>query len=131
LVPSGNRELLWFVVPILALFQGLAQANSTALISKSGENDQKGQILGINSSIQAMAQTIPSIIAGFVDSGTGILKAELPLIIALIVMTSAGILFVIFQKSETKKTALEVEKVKTLEKVEIRNNFVNCRKSKN
>lgn len=116
LVPSTHREFLWLVVPIFALFQGLTQANSTSLISKSGESDKKGQILGINSSIQALAQTIPPIIAGFVAAGSGILKAELPLIIASIIMTLAGVVFTIFYKQNSPNISNQKDKNDYLQK---------------
>ena len=96
IVPANMKDLLWLVVPFFALFQGLSQANNTALISKSAGRENQGQILGISSSVQALAQAIPPILSGFLVSGFG--NPSISLIIASVVMVSGGIVFNLYYK---------------------------------
>ena len=96
IVPANMKDLLWLVVPFFALFQGLSQANNTALISKSASKENQGQILGISSSVQALAQAIPPVLSGFLVSGFG--NPSISLIIASAVMVSGGIVFNLYYK---------------------------------
>lgn len=65
LVPEKSIALYW-LLPLIALCQGLVQPNSTALISDLGHESTQGEILGINQSIQSLAQAIPPLIAGVI-----------------------------------------------------------------
>lgn len=59
---------IYLIIPFIAIFQGLTQPNSTAIISNLADKDKQGEILGINQSIMSLAQAIPPIIAGFITS---------------------------------------------------------------
>ncbi len=63
-----KRICLFLVIPFISIFQGLNQPNGIAIISNLSKKEKQGEILGINRSISALAQTIPPIIAGFVSS---------------------------------------------------------------
>lgn len=57
--------LLYLIQPIMAVFEGLAFPNSTAIISDlAGEHDQ-GEAMGITQSLRALGQAVPPLIAGF------------------------------------------------------------------
>lgn len=61
--PSYNM-IMGFAV-ILAMFVGLMFANFSALISIMAPPEEQGEILGISTSVQAFAQTLPPLLAGF------------------------------------------------------------------
>ena len=52
--------------PLSATFNGLSMANMGGLLSRSVPPEVQGEILGIGSSIQALAQALPPLGAGFV-----------------------------------------------------------------
>lgn len=57
---------LFLVPPLFSLCIGLCMANLPALVSSRADKDAQGEILGINASVSALAQTIPPIVSGFV-----------------------------------------------------------------
>lgn len=67
LIPN---ESIWLyaVVLFIAIFQGLNQPNTTAIISNLAARDSQGEILGINQSITALALALPPIFAGFLTA---------------------------------------------------------------
>jgi len=91
---TSSWQLYW-IAPFFALFIGLTMANSTALISKSASADIQGEVLGINASVQALAQSIPPIIAGYLASSV---NAIAPVIVAGIVMLSAAGVFMVWYR---------------------------------
>lgn len=93
-VPHGRRGL-FFIAPFFALFIGLAQAYLLGFISETAEDSMQGEILGINSSIQALAQSIPPIISGYVAAR---INPEFPIIVSALVVLASGILFTIVKK---------------------------------
>jgi len=85
------------IVPFFAMMYGLSQANIQGLISTSAGPDVQGEILGINASVQAVAQSIPPVLAGFVAA---LLNPSFPIVIAGVVTIAAGVYFVSFFKSK-------------------------------
>ncbi|MGH4138739.1 MFS transporter [Clostridium sp.] len=83
---------IYLIIPFIAIFQGLTQPNSTAIISNLANKDKQGEILGINQSILSLAQAIPPIIAGFVTS----VSLNLPTIFAAVSTFLAWIVFRVF-----------------------------------
>lgn len=88
--PTQAWQLL-IVVPVFALSNGLTQANMMALISRQAGPAIQGEVLGINSSMQALANTIPPLIAGFLAES---FSPAAPIIVAVIITTLAGITFI-------------------------------------
>ncbi len=86
---------LLLIVPFFAVFNGLAQANITALVSNSVDNSIQGEILGINTSIQALAQAVPPALSGYIAAS---LTAEAPVIVAAVVIIISGFTFLLFYK---------------------------------
>lgn len=81
---------LYLLVPFFAISIGLSQANITALISRSAGANIQGEILGVNGSVMALAQTIPPVISGVVAV---YFEPQAPLIIASVFVILAGIYF--------------------------------------
>jgi DHA1 family tetracycline resistance protein-like MFS transporter len=66
LIPNGQHKWLFVIPPILALFIGMSQAFLPSIVSRVTPKDIQGETLGINTSVSALAQAIPAIIAGYV-----------------------------------------------------------------
>ena len=61
-----NPTLLLIIVPFYAIPLGLANATIISLVSRSVGPNNQGEILGVNSSVLALAQSLPPIISGMV-----------------------------------------------------------------
>lgn len=85
--------MLYLIAPFIAICNGLSFANLTGLISRSADQKIQGEILGINVSIQALAQLIPPILSGFIAAS---FTPETPLIVASVIIIFAGVLFITF-----------------------------------
>jgi len=104
LLPSKSYGI-YLIIPFIAIFQGLIQPNSTAIISNLVGSDKQGEILGINQSIMSLAQAIPPIIAGFVTS----ISLNLPTIFAAGSTLAAWVVFrSIFIKEQKLKSSTSV-----------------------
>lgn len=90
---ATNSWMLYLIAPFIAICNGLSFANLTGLISRSADQEIQGEILGINASIQALAQLIPPILSGFIAAQ---FSPETPLIVASIIIILAGLLFIAF-----------------------------------
>ncbi len=77
LVPSTYSSL-YFIVPFIAIFQGLILPNTTTIISSLSDESSQGEVMGINQSVQALAMLAPPIISGVIAS----VSLALPMIIA-------------------------------------------------
>jgi DHA1 family tetracycline resistance protein-like MFS transporter len=88
---------LLFIVPFFATCIGLSQANIGSLISRSVGPNVQGEILGINASVQALAQTIPPVLSGYIAAS---IAYSAPLAISGIVIIISGIIFILFAKGE-------------------------------
>lgn len=89
LVPRVWWGLL-LVAPLFAIFQGLTQANLTALLSRSASPRIQGEVLGINASVQALSQVLPPMLAGLLAGG---ISPQAPLLVSAALMTGAGAFF--------------------------------------
>ncbi|HVZ21026.1 MAG TPA: MFS transporter [Vicinamibacterales bacterium] len=56
---------LFLIAPVSSTFNGLSLANMGGLLSRSVAPQVQGEILGIGSSIQALAQSLPPLMGGF------------------------------------------------------------------
>lgn len=90
---------LLLVAPIFAIFNGLTQVSSTSLISKSADGSVQGEILGINSSVQALGQSIPPILSGYIAANLG---PTTPLKISATIIVLAGLFFIAFYRHRTE-----------------------------
>lgn len=86
-----------FVSPFFALFMGLSQANLSGFISRSAAAEIQGEVLGINSSVQALAQTVPAVLSGYIAADIG---ANTPIVVSAFIIMGAALFFIFsFRKS--------------------------------
>lgn len=90
---AGAWWQLLILAPIFAICNGLSFANMSGLISRSADQKIQGEILGINSSVQALGQLIPPVLSGIIaasfSSGATVLTAS-------VIMITAGLIFLSF-----------------------------------
>lgn len=98
-----KASTLYFILPFIAIFQGLTRPNSTTIVSETADEHAQGEILGLNQSIQSLAQAIPPLIAGFVIS----INFSLPILLASIVSILAGLVFIFFYKEKKQPVIIE------------------------
>ncbi len=60
--------MLYFIMPFIALCNGLNIPNFSALFSGHASKESRGEIMGIEQSLTSLAMTIPALIAGFAIS---------------------------------------------------------------
>jgi DHA1 family tetracycline resistance protein-like MFS transporter len=96
--------VLFLILPFIAVFQGLTEPNSTAMVSELSDASSQGEILGIKQSIQSMGMAIPPIIAGFISG----IHHTLPIIVASIITLLAWGTFVRFFRPEKREQFHEV-----------------------
>ena len=89
LLPNIWWELL-FIVPFFAFFNGLAQANSIGLVSASALPSEQGQMLGLSASVQALAQSIPPILSGYLAAS---ITPEAPVAVASVIVIVSAVVF--------------------------------------
>ncbi len=94
LLPKDS-SWVYLIAPFFAIAVGFSQANITSLVSHTGTDEKQGEIMGIHSGIQSLAQAIPPILSGFIAFGSGI---SAPIIISSLVMMVSGIVFIVFYK---------------------------------
>jgi DHA1 family tetracycline resistance protein-like MFS transporter len=88
LLPQNTAQLL-MVSPLIAIFNGLTMANMSALVSLSADKRIQGEVLGIEASVQALAQSIPAVIAGYVAT----LGVNVPVIVGGAIVFTGGLIF--------------------------------------
>jgi DHA1 family tetracycline resistance protein-like MFS transporter len=83
---------LYFIIPFMAIFNGLTMPNMNALISNLASKENQGEIMGINQSFQSLGMTIPPLIAGFLAA----VHFILPVVIGSALIFIAWLVFMIF-----------------------------------
>lgn len=99
IVYSPTPMFLLFVLPLLAIANGLTHPHTTALVSHLSDEKSQGEILGINQSILSLAQAVPPVIAGFVVS----FHPSMPLFVAAAFTLLAWLVFVLFFRGAHKR----------------------------
>lgn len=87
---ASNTTQLLLVTPIFAIFLGNSIANSVALVSISADKHIQGEVLGINASVQALAQTIPAALSGYIAAS---LTISAPVLVGGLAVIAGGLLF--------------------------------------
>lgn len=93
-IPDGEAKWLFVIPPILALFVGMSQAFIPSIVSRVTPKEIQGESLGINTSVSALAQAIPAIIAGYVAT----ISTSTTVVTASILIALAGLIFWILFK---------------------------------
>ena len=93
LVPHNTAQLL-LTAPFIAAFFGLTMANASALVSLSATKRNQGEVLGIEASVQALAQSFPGVIAGYVAS----LGVATPVWVGGLLIVLGGLVFIVWYR---------------------------------
>lgn len=94
LLPTNTTQLL-MVTPVMAIAVGQVFANSISLISASASKDIQGEVLGINSSVQAFGDALPSVLSGYIAAS---LTVSSPVLVGGITVLVAALAFKIMFK---------------------------------
>lgn len=97
-VPDNTPWLIYYIPPFLAISVALTKAFSNALITRTTPDQIRGEVMGINSSVSAMAQAIPAILAGYVAT----YNAITPVLVGGIVTIIGGVSFLFLSGSFAK-----------------------------
>lgn len=92
---------LLIVGALFALFNGVAMAMLPALASRRTSAEHQGEVLGLNSSVQALAQTAPPILAGIIAAN---ISPAAPIYIAGAVIAGAWLTFIFGVKRTKEET---------------------------
>ena len=85
---------LFLVAPFFAVFNGLVQANMTAIVSSAATAEVQGEMLGINASIRALAQAVPPVLSGLIAAQ---LTPGTPILVASTVVIIAGVTYLFYK----------------------------------
>ena len=102
LIPT-QYNMLYFIVPLFALSNGLLSPNLQAIISNSADEKSQGEALGGSQSIQSLAQAIPPIVSGYVAA----VSLNLPIELSSGLTFLAFLVFAIFFKVKSKEVLHE------------------------
>lgn len=94
---ASSIWMLYVLAAAFAVFNGITFANLSGLISRSADQKIQGEILGINASVQALAQLIPPILSGFIAA---IVAPETPILVASVIIILSGLLFILTYKPQ-------------------------------
>lgn len=79
----------YFLIPLMAVPQGLTMANMNALVSKSVSPERQGAALGINGSLLALAQGVIPLFAGV---ASGLWSLSTPFVIGSASMVASAVI---------------------------------------
>jgi DHA1 family tetracycline resistance protein-like MFS transporter len=102
LLPDQSKYI-FFVLPFIAVFQGLTQPNITSLVSSQAGKDEQGQILGINQSIQSLGMAIPPIIASYIN----LVNINLPIVTASFCIILGWAVLIVFFRNKKGHAAFK------------------------
>jgi DHA1 family tetracycline resistance protein-like MFS transporter len=89
LIIPKNITFIYFILPFIAISNGILNPNSQALISDLADENAQGEIFGINQSVQSLGVAVAPLISGLIYS----LDIRLPIIMAGILMITAALIF--------------------------------------
>lgn len=102
LLPNNTTQLL-MVAPFIALFNGQFMANAGALVSLTAGPKRQGEVLGIEASVQALAQAIPAIIAGYAAT----MGVNVPVIVGAATIFVGAVVYNVFYRAPEDVDVLE------------------------
>jgi len=100
--PHSTAELL-LVSPLIAICNGLIMANASALVSLSADKKEQGEVLGIEASVQSLAQAVPAIISGYVAT----MGVNMPVLVGGLVVLTGGLIFANFYRPSVRLDKIE------------------------
>ncbi len=97
----SNYHWLFAVAPLMAIFNGLSFANMPTIVSRVAPDGNRGEALGISSSVQALAQGILAAMSGYIAS---ISQSKVVLTGAAVVLLGQIAFWVFFDPQRHRKT---------------------------
>ncbi|MBN2614538.1 MAG: MFS transporter [Bacteroidales bacterium] len=98
-----DKTILYFLLPVLAIFTGFTQPNFSAILSDSTEKHSQGEILGIRQSVVSAAQAIAPLAGGFLMNVGNVAKGYQNPLIAGSILALVGWLFILYVKIPKQK----------------------------
>ena len=95
-IPASHAHLLYFVPPFLASCNAMTFAFNASIVTRITPPNIHAESLGINSSIMALGQAIPAILAGYIAT----IDPYLPLVVGSSTIIFGGLMFWILFKPE-------------------------------
>ena len=93
------------VSPLIPLFVALTMANSIALLSSVADPRLQGEVMGVNSSFEALAQGIPAVLSGYIAT----IAVGLPTLVGSTVITLGAFLFIYSFKAHMVRSQTKPE----------------------
>ncbi|HSW75217.1 MAG TPA: MFS transporter [Candidatus Saccharimonadales bacterium] len=94
LLVHNTAELL-IVGALIAFCYSVLMTNVSALVSSSAGPEIQGEVLGIEASVQAIGESVPAIIAGYIAT----IGINTPNLIGALIILFGGLLFTVFYRS--------------------------------
>jgi DHA1 family tetracycline resistance protein-like MFS transporter len=85
-----DQWVLYTVTALFAIANGLAQTSILSLVSTNAERGSHGKIMGINSSLYALANAIPPALSGAIAASD---RVETPILVASLLIVGSTIMF--------------------------------------
>lgn len=89
LIIPNNQTYLYFILPFIAISNGLLSPNSQAIISELADENAQGEIFGINQSVQSLGVALAPLISGIIYN----IDIKLPIIMAGTMIILGSIIF--------------------------------------
>ena len=96
LIQPTHYQFIYFIPPIMATCNSLSMAFGVSLLTRITPAEVRGEVMGINSSVNALGQAIPAILAGYIASH----HARLPILVGGICVCTGWIVFLIIFKPQ-------------------------------
>jgi len=90
---------LYLIPPFMAASNGLSMASLTSLVSRTAGPERQGEILGLNVSLQSLANVVPPLMAGAIAARW---STETPIAVGAAVCACAWIAFGLMTRSAAK-----------------------------
>lgn len=90
LIPDVAWQL-FFIVPLAAIPHGIQHANFISLLTKRADENIRGEVLGVQSSISSLGQALPPIFAGALAA---LFNSYMPIVLSALLIISAGLFFI-------------------------------------
>ena len=96
-------QSFWFYIinPAIAMAQGMTSPNMMTVVSRQAGRSHQGEILGINQSMNSIGQTIPPLIAGYLNT----LNGSLPIISGAICIFCGWLIYVFLFDRKNRESA--------------------------
>lgn len=95
----GERWQLYLIPPFMAASNALSMANLTSLVSKTAGPERQGEILGLNVSLQSLANVFPPLLAGAIAAR---FSTETPIAIGAAICACAWAAFGLMTRAARK-----------------------------